>query len=925
MDLGGIDFDKLEAKIASVSRLSMNSLETSGLNSTYTSEDGDSDDSGLETTPSKDDIKSTSKSLIGDDVELNDESVISMLLKLDANTKSHICQNMSTWRTNYRVTNYIPKSMRQFFGKNNLSYNISTHLLKCNDAAVIIEALEESDEVKALNRTATPTSVNLSFTSQGVSTPTLGSIDNFISELEQEADMESTSGKNNSPKLVTGKKSKGSTKTPASKLKISSNVPEKSSSPKNKQQETHDGKTSFESNNSTVADIHTDPDNINLVESPSVSAQIKPKSSAQIDQNTQRSSSQSERKIRFVREKLDLENEDKVTKQILSHVDKMIVREDTKIKSALKNKKLRIVNSQDHSRDAKNNIPMLNSKTPGKKSKKLIGTRKSSPKMEKGRSPSSHKTSTQHTLRLTPKKSKQSETNKVQITKRTEGFSDIEVTGTVEVESQFVKAPSSPSKTVKATTSRSSTRKVSKPVNYRKKSSRPVNSQDELNILLRDAIKSKRSLFGMELNNFQDIFLAVDKDSSGTIDFDEFQNGIKRLGIILTDSALCELMNIMDPEGNGFITYKQWIIETNKVFKRKEIKRSKSTASHKVLTKKQMLRKKRKEKLKALESTMLLAEAAASELDIQNDKKQRSRYVRKKKKYKRKSKKNSINAAFYHRAMLWKQELKQRNDNEKFVRDKRDEEEWETLRSTYDVSKHYSEAFDGAKFYASNLQWKQRRDVRNEKMKKEKILDELAECDFELSTVARKNADRQSLLVGDGERVENNPAKENVLAGNEPAIVRKKKSTTIYYRQMRWRKRKTAQMKEMKQAKHLALMSECTFAPELKNKEHRSMLAAKARKRKTEKNNVVTKPKRKEMKPRSRPIARKSKVKKKETTTETMSSKILSSPVNSSTLEEADYLLRLSSKFVSQSRKDRIAMGTVVRKAKRQVKKNKKK
>ena len=190
MDLGGIDFDKLEAKIASVSRLSMNSLETSGLNSTYTSEDGDSDDSGLETTPSKDDIKSTSKSLIGDDVELNDESVISMLLKLDANTKSHICQNMSTWRTNYRVTNYIPKSMRQFFGKNNLSHNISTHLLKCNDAAVIIEALEESDEVKALNRTATPTSVNLSFTSQGVSTPTLGSIDNFISELEQEADME---------------------------------------------------------------------------------------------------------------------------------------------------------------------------------------------------------------------------------------------------------------------------------------------------------------------------------------------------------------------------------------------------------------------------------------------------------------------------------------------------------------------------------------------------------------------------------------------------------------------------------------------------------------------------------------------------------------------------------------------------------------
>ena len=120
-------------------------------------------------------------------------------------------------------------------------------------------------------------------------------------------------------------------------------------------------------------------------------------------------------------------------------------------------------------------------------------------------------------------------------------------------------------------------------------------------------------------------------------------------------------------------------------------------------------------------------------------------------------------------------------------------------------------------------------------------------------------------------------------------------------------------------------MSECTFEPELKNKEHRSLLAAKARKRKTEKNDVVIKPKKNKAKPRSRPIARKSKVKKKETKTETASSKILTSPYNSNTLEEADYLLRLSSKFVSQSRKDRTAMGTVMRKAKRQVQKKKNK
>ena len=98
---------------------------------------------------------------------------------------------------------------------------------------------------------------------------------------------------------------------------------------KNKQQETHDGKTSFESNNSTVADIHTDPDNINLVESPSICAN-KTKSSAQIDQNTQRSSSQSERKIRFVRESWTWRMKTKLPKQILSHVDKMIVKEGYK-------------------------------------------------------------------------------------------------------------------------------------------------------------------------------------------------------------------------------------------------------------------------------------------------------------------------------------------------------------------------------------------------------------------------------------------------------------------------------------------------------------------------------------------------------------------------------------------------------------------
>ena len=102
------------------------------------------------------------------------------------------------------------------------------------------------------------------------------------------------------------------------------------------------------------------------------------------------------------------------------------------------------------------------------------------------------------------------------------------------------------------------------------------------------------------------------------------------------------------------------------------------------------------EKLKALESAMMLAEVAG----LEREKRSTSSLAKvkrkgKRKKYKKKSKKNAINTNFYQRAMLWKQEIKDRNDKEKFLKIKMEEEEWETLKTTHDVSKNHAKPLEG--------------------------------------------------------------------------------------------------------------------------------------------------------------------------------------------------------------------------------------
>jgi hypothetical protein len=50
-----------------------------------------------------------------------------------------------------------------------------------------------------------------------------------------------------------------------------------------------------------------------------------------------------------------------------------------------------------------------------------------------------------------------------------------------------------------------------------------------------------------------DMFAAIDRDSSGEIDIDEFEKGIRRLGLGLTPQQLEWLLETMDADGNGQI------------------------------------------------------------------------------------------------------------------------------------------------------------------------------------------------------------------------------------------------------------------------------------------------------------------------------------------------------------------------------------
>ena len=157
-----------------------------------------------------------------------------------------------------------------------------------------------------------------------------------------------------------------------------------------------------------------------------------------------------------------------------------------------------------------------------------------------------------------------------------------------------------------------------------------------------------------------------------------------------------------------------------------------------------------------------------------------------------------------------------------------------------------------SKFYENNLQWQQRKDKKSEKMKNANLLDELAECDFELTAVKKKNARRKPLLVvnDNGEFGKANVTMDKTSSTTATAAPGNKDpniNTSVYDRRMRWKERKMAKLKELMKAKEESIMSSCTFQPELKHDEYRDALANNAKKRRKAREERIAKIRQKEL------------------------------------------------------------------------------
>jgi Ca2+-binding EF-hand superfamily protein len=72
-------------------------------------------------------------------------------------------------------------------------------------------------------------------------------------------------------------------------------------------------------------------------------------------------------------------------------------------------------------------------------------------------------------------------------------------------------------------------------------------------------LKSSRSIYGKDPETIRDVFQTVDRDGNGTLDRDEFQTAMHRLGLGLDDDTVDNLMRCIDDNDDGLIAYQELV------------------------------------------------------------------------------------------------------------------------------------------------------------------------------------------------------------------------------------------------------------------------------------------------------------------------------------------------------------------------------
>ena len=89
-------------------------------------------------------------------------------------------------------------------------------------------------------------------------------------------------------------------------------------------------------------------------------------------------------------------------------------------------------------------------------------------------------------------------------------------------------------------------------------------SHEKISQQIRHTLKSGlRQLFGLQINNAVDFFMAMDRDSSGHLDSLEIFNGLKRLGAAITAQQIQDWVLHLDADANGEIDGLEFVMHVD--------------------------------------------------------------------------------------------------------------------------------------------------------------------------------------------------------------------------------------------------------------------------------------------------------------------------------------------------------------------------